>query len=74
MRIVCGCCVKNFVLYYILIWLCYIRFVICDYNYILEVKLDYEYICGCFLGLCFDKRMGEFYIVDVYFGILKVGL
>lgn len=52
----------------------YIRLVVCDYNYIFELWFVCEYICGCLLGLWFEKRMGELYIVDVYFGILKVGL
>lgn len=32
-----------------------------------------EHICGRPLGLRFDKRTGEFYIADAYFGLMKVG-
>lgn len=38
--------------------------------------LDYaknEHICGRPLGLRFDKRTGELYIADAYFGLMKVG-
>ncbi|CAA7053331.1 unnamed protein product [Microthlaspi erraticum] len=38
--------------------------------------LDYlkdEHICGRPLGLRFDKRTGDLYIADAYFGIMKVG-
>ncbi|CAH9070707.1 unnamed protein product [Cuscuta europaea] len=32
-----------------------------------------EHICGRPLGLRFDKRTGDLYIADAYFGLLKVG-
>ncbi|KAL5219203.1 hypothetical protein ABZP36_019887 [Zizania latifolia] len=32
-----------------------------------------ENICGRALGLRFDKRTGDLYIADAYFGLLKVG-
>ncbi|PKI33951.1 protein STRICTOSIDINE SYNTHASE-LIKE 3-like [Punica granatum] len=35
--------------------------------------LKNEHICGRPLGLRFDKRMGDLYIADAYFGLLKVG-
>uniref|UniRef100_A0A0D3FP52 Strictosidine synthase conserved region domain-containing protein n=1 Tax=Oryza barthii TaxID=65489 RepID=A0A0D3FP52_9ORYZ len=38
--------------------------------------LDYlkdEHICGRALGLRFDRRTGDLYIADAYFGLLKVG-
>lgn len=38
--------------------------------------MDYlkdEHICGRPLGLRFDKRSGDLYIADAYFGIMKVG-
>ncbi|CAL4944413.1 unnamed protein product [Urochloa decumbens] len=35
--------------------------------------LPNEHICGRPLGLRFDKRNGDLYIADAYFGLLKVG-
>ncbi|KAK4785882.1 hypothetical protein SAY86_002571 [Trapa natans] len=35
--------------------------------------LKNEHICGRPLGLRFDKRTGDLYIADAYFGLLKVG-
>ncbi|XXG82523.1 hypothetical protein AAC387_Pa10g0452 [Persea americana] len=32
-----------------------------------------EHICGCPLGLRFDKKTGDLYIADAYFGLMKVG-
>ncbi|KAK4255313.1 hypothetical protein QN277_008326 [Acacia crassicarpa] len=32
-----------------------------------------EHICGRPLGLRFDKRTGDLYIADAYFGLMKVG-
>lgn len=35
--------------------------------------LKHEHICGRPLGLRFDKRTGELYVADAYFGLMKVG-
>jgi hypothetical protein len=38
--------------------------------------LDYlpnEHVCGRPLGIRFDRRTGDLYIADAYFGLLKVG-
>jgi sugar lactone lactonase YvrE len=35
--------------------------------------LPNEHVCGRPLGLRFDKRTGDLYIADAYFGLLKVG-
>ncbi|KAG0451703.1 hypothetical protein HPP92_026332 [Vanilla planifolia] len=35
--------------------------------------LENEHICGRPLGLRFDKKTGDLYIADAYFGLLKVG-
>jgi hypothetical protein len=35
--------------------------------------LPNEHICGRSLGLRFDKKTGDLYIADAYFGLLKVG-
>ncbi|MCD7457933.1 cohesin loading factor Ssl3 [Datura stramonium] len=35
--------------------------------------LTNEHICGRPLGLRFDKRTGDLYIADAYFGLMKVG-
>lgn len=32
-----------------------------------------EHICGRPLGLRFDRRTGDLYIADAYFGLMKVG-
>lgn len=36
--------------------------------------LKNEYICGRLLGFRFYKKIGELYIADVYFGLMKVSL
>ncbi|PIA54239.1 hypothetical protein AQUCO_00900648v1 [Aquilegia coerulea] len=33
----------------------------------------YEHVCGRPLGLRFDKKTGDLYIADAYFGVMKVG-
>jgi Strictosidine synthase len=35
--------------------------------------LKHEHICGRPLGIRFDKKTGDMYIADAYFGLLKVG-
>lgn len=54
----------------------------CDYGFRSELcdpkpsPLSYlrnEHICGRPLGLRFDKKTGDLYIADAYFGLLKVG-
>ncbi|XP_074289669.1 protein STRICTOSIDINE SYNTHASE-LIKE 3-like [Silene latifolia] len=35
--------------------------------------LQHEHICGRPLGLRFNKKTGELYIADAYFGLMKVG-
>ncbi|XP_044497965.1 protein STRICTOSIDINE SYNTHASE-LIKE 3-like [Mangifera indica] len=35
--------------------------------------LKHEHICGRPLGLRFDKKTGDLYIADAYFGLMKVG-
>ncbi|KAL0912080.1 hypothetical protein M5K25_018027 [Dendrobium thyrsiflorum] len=35
--------------------------------------VENEHICGRPLGLRFDKKTGDLYIADAYFGLLKVG-
>lgn len=50
-----------------------IRSAMCDYNHTPAPRLSQEHICGRPLGLRFEKRTGELYIADGYFGILKVG-
>ncbi|XP_049343116.1 protein STRICTOSIDINE SYNTHASE-LIKE 3-like [Solanum verrucosum] len=35
--------------------------------------LENEHICGRPLGLQFDKKQGDLYIADAYFGLMKVG-
>ncbi|XP_031401130.1 protein STRICTOSIDINE SYNTHASE-LIKE 3-like [Punica granatum] len=35
--------------------------------------LKHEHICGRPLGLRFDKKSGDLYIADAYFGLMKVG-
>ncbi|CAL9117007.1 protein STRICTOSIDINE SYNTHASE-LIKE 3 [Musa acuminata AAA Group] len=46
---------------------------ICNLNPSLFSYLKNEHICGRPLGLRFDKRTGDLYIADAYFGLLKVG-
>jgi sugar lactone lactonase YvrE len=35
--------------------------------------VETEHICGRPLGLRFDKKTGDLYIADAYFGLMKVG-
>ncbi|XP_042444960.1 protein STRICTOSIDINE SYNTHASE-LIKE 3-like [Zingiber officinale] len=42
-----------------------------DPNPFSHIKI--EHICGRPLGLRFDKKTGDLYIADAYFGLLKVG-
>ena len=35
--------------------------------------VETEHICGRPLGLRFDKKSGDLYIADAYFGLMKVG-
>nr|XP_043632472.1 protein STRICTOSIDINE SYNTHASE-LIKE 3 [Erigeron canadensis] len=46
---------------------------ICDPKPSIFGYLKNEHICGRPLGLRFDKRTGDLYIADAYFGLLKVG-
>ncbi|XP_071706138.1 protein STRICTOSIDINE SYNTHASE-LIKE 3-like [Rutidosis leptorrhynchoides] len=46
---------------------------ICDPKPTIFGYLKAEHICGRPLGLRFDKRTGDLYIADAYFGLLKVG-
>ncbi|XP_020266515.1 protein STRICTOSIDINE SYNTHASE-LIKE 3-like [Asparagus officinalis] len=46
---------------------------ICDPKPSALSYLKNEHICGRPLGLRFDKKTGDMYIADAYFGILKVG-
>ncbi|WOK92229.1 hypothetical protein Cni_G00920 [Canna indica] len=46
---------------------------ICNPNPSLFSYLKHEHICGRPLGLRFDKKTGDLYIADAYFGLLKVG-
>ncbi|CAH2038569.1 unnamed protein product [Thlaspi arvense] len=46
---------------------------LCDTRPSLLDYLKTEHICGRPLGLRFDKKTGELYIADAYFGIMKVG-
>ncbi|ESQ36036.1 hypothetical protein EUTSA_v10007865mg [Eutrema salsugineum] len=46
---------------------------LCDTKPSLLDYLKDEHICGRPLGLRFDKRTGDLYIADAYFGIMKVG-
>jgi hypothetical protein len=60
--------VVNTVLYYNKLdcaMVVYLRSAICDYNHSPAPQLGYEHICG--------RPLGELYIADAYFGILKVG-
>lgn len=49
------------------------RSAICDPKPSSLSYLENEHICGRPLGLRFDKKTGDLYIADAYFGILKVG-
>nr|GEV60193.1 protein strictosidine synthase-like 3 [Tanacetum cinerariifolium] len=46
---------------------------ICDPKPTIFGYLKNEHICGRPLGLRFDKKTGDMYIADAYFGLLKVG-
>ncbi|KAJ8641761.1 hypothetical protein MRB53_018455 [Persea americana] len=46
---------------------------LCDPKPLMSSYVKYEHICGRPLGLRFDKRNGELYIADSYFGLMKVG-
>ncbi|XP_047328365.1 protein STRICTOSIDINE SYNTHASE-LIKE 3-like [Impatiens glandulifera] len=46
---------------------------ICDPKPSFLSYLKHEHICGRPLGLRFDKKTGDLYIADAYFGLLKVG-
>lgn len=46
---------------------------ICDPKPSAMSYLKNEHICGRPLGLRFDKKTGDLYIADAYFGLLKVG-
>lgn len=52
--------------------LCF-RSEICDPKPTIFGYLKNEHICGRPLGLRFDKKTGDMYIADAYFGLLKVG-
>ncbi|KAL2536030.1 Protein STRICTOSIDINE SYNTHASE-LIKE 3 [Forsythia ovata] len=46
---------------------------LCDPKPSIMNYLKNEHICGRPLGLRFDKRTGDLYIADAYFGLMKVG-
>ncbi|KAL8211389.1 hypothetical protein R6Q57_005826 [Mikania cordata] len=46
---------------------------ICDPKPTILGYLKNEHVCGRPLGLRFDKKTGDMYIADAYFGLLKVG-
>lgn len=46
---------------------------LCDPQPSLLSYVKNEHICGRPLGLRFDKRSGDLYIADAYFGLMKVG-
>ncbi|KAK9078089.1 hypothetical protein SSX86_002146 [Deinandra increscens subsp. villosa] len=46
---------------------------ICDPKPTIFGYIKDEHICGRPLGLRFDKKTGDLYIADAYFGLLKVG-
>ncbi|KAH7653832.1 Strictosidine synthase protein [Dioscorea alata] len=46
---------------------------LCDPKPSALMYLKNEHICGRPLGLRFDKKSGDLYIADAYFGLLKVG-
>ncbi|XP_076937654.1 protein STRICTOSIDINE SYNTHASE-LIKE 3-like [Bidens hawaiensis] len=46
---------------------------ICDRKPTIFGYFKNEHICGRPLGLRFDKKTGDLYIADAYFGLLKVG-
>ncbi|XP_010932965.2 protein STRICTOSIDINE SYNTHASE-LIKE 3 isoform X1 [Elaeis guineensis] len=50
-----------------------IRSELCDPKPSALSYLRNEHICGRPLGLRFDKKTGDLYIADAYFGLLKVG-
>ncbi|XP_020570962.1 protein STRICTOSIDINE SYNTHASE-LIKE 3-like [Phalaenopsis equestris] len=49
------------------------RSTICDPKPSASSYLENEHICGRPLGLRFDKKTGDLYIADAYYGLLKVG-
>nr|AVA07324.1 strictosidine synthase 2 [Dendrobium officinale] len=49
------------------------RSAICDPKPSALSYVENEHICGRPLGLRFDKKTGDLYIADAYFGLLKVG-
>ncbi|KAK8967607.1 Strictosidine synthase 3 [Platanthera guangdongensis] len=49
------------------------RSAICDPKLSLLSYVENEHICGRPLGLRFNKKTGDLYICDAYFGLLKVG-
>ncbi|KAK9727070.1 hypothetical protein RND81_05G256200 [Saponaria officinalis] len=49
------------------------RSAVCDPKPSPLAYLKTEHICGRPLGLRFDKKTGDLYIADAYFGLLKVG-
>ncbi|KAL9228626.1 hypothetical protein vseg_004181 [Gypsophila vaccaria] len=49
------------------------RSAICDPKPSPFAYLKYEHICGRPLGLRFNKKTGDLYIADAYFGLMKVG-
>lgn len=50
-----------------------VRSGLCDPKPSIMDYLRNEHICGRPLGLRFDKRTGDLYIADAYFGLMKVG-
>ncbi|KAH9699378.1 protein STRICTOSIDINE SYNTHASE-LIKE 3 [Citrus sinensis] len=46
---------------------------LCNPKPIATSYLKNEHICGRPLGLRFDKKTGDLYIADAYFGLMKVG-
>lgn len=46
---------------------------LCDPKPSALMYLKNEHVCGRPLGLRFDKKSGDLYIADAYFGLLKVG-
>ncbi|KAF9595454.1 hypothetical protein IFM89_000372 [Coptis chinensis] len=46
---------------------------VCGPKPLLSSNWKYEHVCGRPLGLRFNKRTGELYIADAYFGLMKVG-
>lgn len=57
----------------LVLYVCDHRSELCDPKPSLLDYLKDEHICGRPLGLRFDKKTGDLYIADAYFGIMKVG-